>query len=67
MDKEQSVVNCKGCGETKIRFLVGTYPSKKNKKWVDENNIEWNGKMCPVCHKSRVAQRIRLKRKNSYI
>ncbi len=69
MDKEQSVINCVQCGETKIRYLAGKYPDNKNKKWVDENGLEWSGHTCSICHREKSANRKRLKKlnKNSYI
>lgn len=67
MDEEKSIINCKHCGQTKTRILAGTYPNRKDKKWVDENGNEFNGRTCPDCHRSKVAQRKRLGKKNSYV
>ena len=64
MDKEHSVIVCRHCGETKIRYFAGYYPNKRDKKWVDENGLEFSGKTCSLCHKEKVAQRKRLKGKN---
>lgn len=40
---------CKICGELKIRQHSGYFPGSKNKKYVDENGLLWNGKTCPQC------------------
>lgn len=61
MITESSKVVCKSCGELKTRYLDGRYPSAKDKKWVDENGVQWNGRCCSVCHKAKVAERKRNK------
>ena len=50
---EQNIKECKKCLVMKNRILAGKYPNGKDKKWVDENGNEWNGKTCPTCHKAK--------------
>lgn len=61
MEQEYSIVQCSHCKQTKKRFLAGNYPNIKDKKWVDENQVAWNGKTCSTCHREKVAQRKRNK------
>lgn len=65
--QDKSVIICKGCNETKTRYLDGKYPNAKDKKWLDENGKQFNGHLCPGCQSRKVAQRKRLKSKNSYV
>jgi len=59
---ENSILVCKGCGETKTRIMDGRYANKKDVRWVDpETKKQWSGHKCPQCHRSEVAQRKRNK------
>lgn len=66
MNKETSTIRCKNCGETKVRTLVGNYPNN-DKRWVDENGLEFNGHTCPPCHKEKVKKRKQNKKRNCYV
>lgn len=59
---EKSIITCKGCGETKERFLAGKYPDKRNKRWVDSEGREFCGFTCPSCHSRKIAVRNKNKR-----
>ena len=58
-------VQCKKCGEKKIKIKVGIY--KHASKFVDETGHLWLGKLCPKCNVDRSRdnmQRLRSKDKN---
>lgn len=60
---EQNLRKCKMCGELKLRILAGKFESN-NKKWVNEENKQWVGSVCPTCNKQRSQnnmRRLRLK------
>lgn len=42
---------CKICKQQKTRMLIGRYPNSKDKKFVNEHNVLWNGSTCPDCHR----------------
>jgi len=46
-------MNCKVCGEFKIRLADGKYPNSRNSRFVDECNKEWMGRTCPNCNIER--------------
>ncbi len=60
MDKDYSIIVCKGCGESKKRIRSGLYPNGKDVRWLDESGGEFNGLRCPKCHKGKVRQTKRL-------
>lgn len=53
---------CKVCGVEKMRFHGGQYPNAKDTRFVDEDNRQWNGAVCPSCHSTRVALQRKAKR-----
>ena len=59
---EASLVQCKVCQDLKVKIEAGKYPKGKTKKYVDQNNIQWNGKVCPECNRSRVKKNMSVKR-----
>jgi hypothetical protein len=59
---DTSVIVCKSCGVKKTRILAGRYANHKDKKWVDESGLQFNGHTCPPCHQKKVAERKRLKK-----
>lgn len=50
---------CKACKLEKKRIAVGRYPDGKDPRFVDESMSDWNGRMCPTCHKMRMAVRMK--------
>lgn len=58
---EQNFRQCKQCGVIKNRISSGMF-DEKNKKWVDEDNGTWNGKVCPTCHRANVRQNMKIRR-----
>ena len=60
--KETSTVICKVCKELKTRIQDGMF-DHKNKRWIDENGVLYNGRVCPSCHKAKQAENQRKKRK----
>jgi len=51
---EINLRKCKVCEQEKQRILKGKYPDGVNKRWVDQFDREWNGRVCPECHASKV-------------
>ena len=41
---------CKKCGEEKNRILAGKFPNCRDKKWVGDSKLLWNGNICPECN-----------------
>jgi Zn finger protein HypA/HybF involved in hydrogenase expression len=62
--KEESVIKCRHCKQTKVRTLTGYYPNGKDKRWVDiETGREFNGRLCPPCDSEKKSRVQRLKRR----
>lgn len=60
-----SLIQCKGCGQTKKRYRSGIYPNNKDQRWVDENGKQWSGHVCSCCVRERAKARKRNKNKNT--
>lgn len=56
MSSESNIRMCKVCSQPKQRILDGKYPDGKNKKYVDENGLKWNGSCCPNCQKAKAKE-----------
>lgn len=50
---EKNLCVCKTCAKLKQRNLAGRWKGK-DKKYVDEFGLFWNGKVCGVCNLERV-------------
>lgn len=58
---------CKKCKEEKARIVGGLYPNGKDTKYVDQNDRQWNGRLCPDCHNDGRKDHQKLRRvKNRY-
>lgn len=55
-------VICKICKEEKTRIRDGMFPNGKDPRFIDKNGIQWNGRECPDCHKSKNKVRIKNRR-----
>jgi hypothetical protein len=53
MSHEVQNKQCKVCNQIKVRIQKGTYSNPKNKRWVDENDKQWSGLVCPDCQRKR--------------
>lgn len=51
--QEKDIRRCKVCNDLKQRILVGKF-DQKNKKFLDENGLTWNGNVCGSCNRERV-------------
>ena len=51
--EETNLTQCKKCGQLKQRTRAGNF-GIKNKRYVDEHGLNWNGKTCGVCNLDRV-------------
>lgn len=63
MKIEISEAHCKSCKILKKRILIGKF-DLYNKKYIDDNGLTWNGKMCGECHQKRVKEHMANLRKN---
>lgn len=54
MNLEKNTRICKACLKPHLRILAGKWGESKDKKWVDENGMTWNGNTCGWCNKLRV-------------
>jgi hypothetical protein len=57
--QEQNMHQCKRCGLSKEKILIGKYPEGRCKKWVDKNGKIWNGRICPDCNVLRANEVMR--------
>lgn len=48
--KEVNIRECKICKESKKHIYVKKFNNGKDKKYVDDEGKQWNGKTCPGCH-----------------
>lgn len=46
---EKDIKQCKSCNETKLHILDKKY-DYKNKRYIDQDGLQWNGKTCGKCH-----------------
>jgi hypothetical protein len=60
--EEKNLSNCRKCGEIKLRVESGKYGASKNKRWRDECGNLWRGRICSVCHKEEMKDRMVNKR-----
>ena len=61
--EEKDISKCSKCGRLEVRRFVGYFPgSGKNKKYVDGEDLIWNGRKCPTCQKSTSKVNIKQKR-----
>ncbi len=58
---EKDIRRCKTCRDLHERILVGKFDSK-NKKYVDETGLTWNGNTCGACNRDRVKDVMRTTR-----
>lgn len=64
-DDESNLTLCKTCRIIKIRKLDGRYPSKRDKRWMDDAGKLWVGRLCPSCHAEKMKLHNRNKRLKS--
>lgn len=63
LDKSKIVfrktITCKYCELNKVAYCLGLYPNNKDKKFVDSDGRQFNGKTCPNCQVLRMKLRQR--------
>lgn len=59
---EENISSCRKCNKLKVRKFVGFFPDGKNKKYVDEEDKQYRGRVCPSCVREEVKLKIRAKR-----
>jgi hypothetical protein len=59
MDQNRRV--CKKCNILKQRIETGKFDAR-NKKFIDESGLLWNGSVCGSCNRERVKLAMRIKR-----
>lgn len=53
---------CKKCGQTKRRYLAGTYPNGRDKRWMAEDGALWSGAICSICQRNKMKEHMAKKR-----
>lgn len=55
IEREYKSILCKICNTVKLAFFDGYFGDGKSKRWIDEDGLLFNGKICPICqvHKTR--------------
>jgi hypothetical protein len=51
--KDTDLKECKECKQLKKRILDKTYKDG-NRRYLGEDGLMWNGRMCGACHQGRV-------------
>jgi hypothetical protein len=59
---EENLSKCKVCGSIRVRKQDGFFPDGKNKRYVSESNLLWNGRTCPICVQIKAKLNIKAKR-----
>jgi len=59
---ESNIVKCKICLELKVKTEAGLYPNQKTKRYVDQFNKQWSGKICPSCNRDRAKNTMKASR-----
>lgn len=54
--KESNLRLCKRCNEVKRRTLSGKYPDNRDKKYVGDDGLLWNGSTCGICNRKRAKE-----------
>ena len=62
---EKNLSTCRVCGESKERIEDGKYGASRNKRWRDDTNRLWRGRVCPDCHISEMKGRMKKLRSTS--
>jgi hypothetical protein len=44
---------CKTCLQLKDRISAGKFPNGRDKKWVGQDGLLWNGASCGKCNQNR--------------
>jgi len=56
--EEQNMCICKRCLKLKLRKQDGLF-NLKDKRWLDEDNLMWSGKVCGSCNRERAKDTMR--------
>lgn len=59
---DKDIRQCKVCKEFKVRIRAGKYPNGKDTKFTSEEGLLWNGRQCPQCQVSKMANHMKSKR-----
>jgi hypothetical protein len=57
VNPEKNLRICKTCNKIKQRISAGKFPNGKDTRYVDENNKQWTGSVCPDCLKEKAKVR----------
>lgn len=63
--EESDISKCRKCGGLEVRKADGHFPDGKNRKFVDLDGGQWNGRMCPKCVRLKAKAHIKEKRANA--
>lgn len=60
--EESDISKCRKCGKLEVRKQDGYFPDGRNKKFVNAEGAQWNGRKCPGCQQSNSKDHIKQKR-----
>ena len=61
---ESDLSTCRLCEKIKLRRYVGKYPNGRDKMYLDEDGLQWNGRKCGACQKDKSKVNMRRLRRN---
>lgn len=50
---EANKAHCKVCNQLKNKIESGRFPNGRSKRYVDEMGLQWSGRTCPECNRTR--------------
>ncbi len=60
--EESDISKCRGCEKLEVRKQDGFFPDGRNKRFVNAEGEQWNGRKCPGCQKLKSKVNIKQKR-----
>lgn len=63
--EEIDVSQCRKCGKLEVRRQDGYFPDGRNKRFVNAEGDQWNGRKCPGCQKDKSKEHIKQKREDA--
>lgn len=65
MEQEVDICQCRKCGKLEVRKQDGYFPDGRNKRFVNLEGAQWNGRKCPGCQQKNSKVHIQEKRKKA--
>lgn len=67
MDEEDKIPDtkaiCKKCLKERVRNPAGFFGNGRDRRYTDQHNAQWNGKVCPKCQRDKMKTHMKVKRK----